>query len=221
MLLSIETIEDLLRSEFRKQVVDQGVQNPVRFLRRWSFLSSQVTRLHGAALARVQIPDIQRLLAEIAYGECGFGNSNKIHSKLLTDLMAYSPEYGAIALGVEPELKQFFEATVANLCQMEQDEAVGFIVGLEAPAYDILKLLRQALVAVDIPEATVLQSEYMVIHNLVEKDHQDSGHEAMQIILDSGCNLRKIHQGGDCAIRFLIAMVGETDQTANSLLDCA
>lgn len=221
MLLSIETIEDLLRSEFRTQVVDRGVQNPIRFLRRWSFLSSQVTRLHGAALARVKIPDIQRLLSEIAYGECGFGNSDKIHSKLLTNLIAHSPDYGAIALGVEPELQQFFEATVDDLCQMEQDEAVGFIVGLEAPAYDILKLLKQALAAVDIPEATILQSEYMVIHDLVEKEHQDSGHAAMQIILDSGCNLRKIHQGGDCAIQFLIRMVGETDQTANLFLDCA
>lgn len=207
--LSIETIEDALRSEFREHVVEPGIKSPAQFLRRWSYLSSQVPRLHGAALARIKIPDIQFLLAEIAYGECGSGNRDKIHSKLLNALIRQSPQAAFIDRSVDPQLAQLFEDAVTALCQMSQDEAIGFIVGLEAPAYDILGLLKHSLIGVDIPADTVLQSEYIVIHEAVEKAHQESGYAAMGIILDSGCDLRKIYQGGEYAIRFLIDMVGE------------
>lgn len=207
--LSIETIEDALRLEFREQVVEPGIKSPAKFLRRWSFLSSQVPRLHGAALARIRIPDIQFLLAEIAYGECGSGNRDKIHSKLLDEVIRRSPMAGSISRSVEPELVQLFEDAVTALCQMSQDEAIGFIVGLEAPAYDILGLLKRSLIGVDIPADAVLQSEYIVIHDAVEKAHQESGYAAMGIVLDSGCDLGRIYKGGDYAIRFLIDMVGE------------
>jgi Iron-containing redox enzyme len=208
MLLSIENIEDILRLEFRKQVVEPGINDAVSFLRRWSYLSSQVTRLHGAALARIHIPEIQYLLAEIVYGECGSGNKNKIHSKLMLELINQSPYAPLITQNVDPFSAEFFEKTVSHLCKMNQDEAIGFIVGLEAPAYDILSLLKQSCVAVNIPETDVLQSEYFVIHNAVEKEHQQSGHEAIEIIMANGCELSKIHKGGDYAINFLITMVG-------------
>lgn len=208
MLLSIENIEDVLRLEFRKQVVEPGINDAVTFLRRWSYLSSQVVRLHGAALARIHIPDIQYLLAEIAYGECGSGNKSKIHSKLLLELINQSPNAQLITQQVDPFLAQFFEHTISHLSQMSQDEAIGFIVGLEAPAYDILHLLKQSFIAVDIPEIDVLQSEYFIIHDAVEKEHQQSGHEAIEIIMANGCQLSKIHKGGDYAINFLITMVG-------------
>lgn len=212
--LSIENIEDALRLEFRKQVIERGIKNSAAFLRRWSYLSSQVPRLHGAAMARIKIPDIQFLLAEIAYGECGSGNHDKIHSKLLDEVIRQSPQAGFMARSVEPDLVQLFEDAVTALCQMDQDEAIGFIVGLEAPAYDILGLLKRSLIDIDIPADTVLQSEYIVIHDAVEKAHQESGHEAMGIILDSGCDLAKIYKGGDYAIQFLINMVGEKRFTA-------
>lgn len=209
MLLSIENIEDTLRSKFCKQVVDKGINDAAKFLQRWLYLSSQVTRLHGAALARISIPDIQYLLAEIAYGECGSGNKDKIHSKLLTNLINKSPFSCFIKQGLDRYFIQLFEETVLELSQMSQDEAIGFIVGLEAPAYQILQLLRQALVDVDISEIDVIMSEYFVIHNAVEKEHQESGHEAMEIIMNSGFDLSKIHKGGDQAINFLIKMVGD------------
>jgi hypothetical protein len=212
--LSIETIEDSLRLEFRKQVVEPGIKGPAKFLQRWSYLSSQVPRLHGAALARIKIPDIQFLLAEIAYGECGSGNREKIHSKLLDEVIRQSPQAAFIARSVEPALEQLFEDAVTALCQMNQDEAIGFIVGLEAPAYDILGLLKHSLIGVDIPADDVLQSEYIVIHDAVEKAHQESGYAAMGIILDAGCDLSKIYKGGEYAIRFLIDMVGEKRFTA-------
>lgn len=215
MVMTTATIESVFEREFRHKVVEAGIKDPVRFLRRWLYLSSQVPRLHGAALARVRIPDIQFLLTEIAYGECGFGNKNKIHCKLLAQLIHQSPYANAIVQTVDPELEQFFEAIVLELSQMSQDEAIGFIVGLEAPAYEILGLLKQTLVAVGIDEAEVLESEYIVIHDAVEKEHQESGHTAMEIILSHGFEMPKIHAGGDAAIRFLIKMVGE-----NKLENC-
>ncbi|MDJ0620527.1 MAG: iron-containing redox enzyme family protein [Calothrix sp. MO_192.B10] len=209
MLLSIENIEDRLRSRFRQQVVDQGINDAVKFLQQWSYLSSQVTRLHGAALARINVPDIQYLLAEIAYGECGSGNKDKIHSKLLTNLINQSPFAYSITQELDTYFVDVFEETVVELSQMSQDEAIGFIVGLEAPAYQILQLLREALLGVGISYIDVLNSEYFVIHNAVEKEHQESGHEAMEIIMNSGFELSKIHKGGDQAINFLIKMIGD------------
>ncbi|HEY9803215.1 MAG TPA: iron-containing redox enzyme family protein [Leptolyngbyaceae cyanobacterium] len=208
MLLSTENLEDTLRSKFNNRVVEQGINDAVKFLQRWLYLSSQVTRLHGAALARVHIPDIQYLLAEIAYGECGSGRKEKIHSKLLTNLINQSPLSYAITQELDTSFVKLFEETVSELCQMSQDEAIGFIVGLEAPAYQILQLLRKALVDVGISEIDVMLSEYFVIHNAVEKEHQESGHEAMEIIMNSGFELSKIHKGGDEAINFLIKMMG-------------
>ncbi|MBO3459986.1 iron-containing redox enzyme family protein [Aetokthonos hydrillicola Thurmond2011] len=208
MLISIENIEDLLRSEFRKQVIAVGIKDAVKFLRQWLYLSSQVARLHGAALARVNSPDIQYLLAEIAYGECGSGNRNKIHSKLLHELINQSPYAKLITQNVDILLNQFFEATVSNLCRMSQDEAIGFIVGLEAPAYDILNMLKKSCMAVNIPEKAVVESEYFIIHDAVEKEHQKAGHEAIEIIMSNRCELSKIHKGGQYAINFLATMVG-------------
>ncbi len=207
MLICIENIEDILRSKFRKQVVDQGIKDAVKFLQQWLYLSSQVTRLHGAALARVQIPDIQYLLAEIAYGECGFGNKDKIHSKLLTNLINQSVFACFITQRLNNSVVHLFEETVIGLSNMSQDEAIGFIVGLEAPAYQILQLLREALVGVGISDIEVLKSEYFVIHYDVEKEHQKSGSEAMDIIMDSGFELSKIYKGGDKAINFLTQMI--------------
>lgn len=209
MLLSRENLEDILRSRFCKQVVEQGINDAVKFLQRWSYLSSQVTRLHGAALARIHIPDIQYLLAEIAYGECGFGNKDKIHSKLLVNLINQSPFSCSITQGLDKIFVQLFEETVMELSHMSQDEAIGFIVGLEAPAYQILQLLQQALLKVGILEKDIIKSEYFVIHNLVEKEHQESGHEAMEMIMNSGFELSQIHKGGDKAINFLIKMIGD------------
>ncbi|MFM2429978.1 MAG: hypothetical protein RLZZ511_1191 [Cyanobacteriota bacterium] len=205
----LEQIENELRQTFAKAVLEPGVQNPVRFLQRWSHLSSQVPRLHGAALARVRIPDIQGLLAEIAHGECGSGDRSQIHSKLLARVIRQSPQAATVLEHYDPALIELFEATVDEVCRMDQDAAIGFIVGLEAPAYDILKLLQAALTGIAIPNAMVMQSDYMVIHEAVEKEHQDSGHEAMEIVLSNGCDLDRIYQGGQVAIRFLIAMVGE------------
>ncbi len=209
MLMSIDTIENGFQLEFRRKVVEPGIKDPIKFLQRWLYLSSQVPRLHGAALARIRIPDIQFLLTEIAYGECGFGDNTKIHCKLLAELMRKSPYATAITQAVSPELEQFLEDTVSELCQMSQDEAIGFIVGLEAPAYEILGLLKQGLVTAGIDEADVLASEYIVIHDAVEKEHQESGHAAMEMILSYGFDLYKIYQGGNTAVRFLIEMVGE------------
>ncbi len=48
-----------------------------------------------------------------------------------------------------------------------------------------------------------------MIHNLVEKEHQESGHEAMEMIMNSGFELSQIHKGGDKAINFLIKMIGD------------
>jgi hypothetical protein len=205
----LEKIEDDLRTVFRQQVVDPGIDDSVRFLRRWSHLSSQVPRLHGASLARVRIPEIQALLAEIAHGECGSGDRDQIHSKLLARLISHSSQANKILNSSDPDLIALFERNVDIVCAMGQDAAIGFIVGLEAPAYDILKLLQKALVDVGIDADVVSNSEYMVIHEAVEKEHQDSGHEAMEIVLKSGCDLAQIAQGGECAIKFLVDMVGE------------
>lgn len=208
MTFSIEAIEDILRTKFRKQVLEPGIQDPVQFLHRWMYLSSQVSRLHGAALARTRIPEIQCLLAEIAFGECGFGNREQIHSKLLLHLMHQSPQAAIITQKVDAGLEQWFEDIILNVSHMTQDEAIGFIVGLEAPAYDILHLLKQALMATGLPEAKVAHSDYMVIHNAVEKDHQESGHAAMEIIFNHGCDVSHIYKGGNEAIQFLIHLVG-------------
>lgn len=208
MLLSLDNIENALRTKFHRQVIDVGIQQPIDFLCRWSYLSSQVTRFHGAALARIKIPDIQSLLAEIAYGECGSGNRNQIHSKLLTKLISLSPSSQAILQGVDVAVSSLLEDTVTSISQMNQDTAIGFIVGLEAPAYEILHLLKTSLISVNIPEDIVVNSEYMLIHDAVEREHQESGHEAMEIVLQSGCNLQDIFRGGDAAIEFLVDMVG-------------
>jgi Iron-containing redox enzyme len=217
MIASLEQIENDLRKMFRSEVVDPGIEDSTRFLKRWSHLSSQVPRLHGAALARVRIPDIQALLAEIAHGECGSGDRAQIHSKLLSALISESPVSNSILNGSDPDLIALFEDTVDTVCAMGQDGAIGFIVGLEAPAYDILKLLQKALVDVQIPTDIVSSSEYMVIHEAVEKEHQDSGHEAMEIVLSNGCSLAQIAKGGECAVKFLIEMVGEKPELSQLL----
>ncbi len=210
MFLTIESIEEVLRASFQQQVVDPGIQNPTAFLQRWFYLSSQVPRLHGAALARVKIPEIQALLAVIAHGECGSGDSSQIHSKLLSHLISQAPCAEAITHHLNLDAVHIFEEAVETLSQMNQDQAIGFIVGLEAPAYEILQLLEHAFVEVGISHSTVLESDYMIIHNAVEKEHQESGFEAMSIVLDSGCNLQDIYMGGETAIRFLVKMVGQT-----------
>lgn len=209
----LEAIALDLKRAFREAVLEPGINDAVRFLQRWSHLSSQVPRLHGAALARVRIPDIQGLLAEIAHGECGSGDRSQIHSKLLESVIANSPIAATVLEHRDPELVNLFETSVDQVCRMDQDAAIGFIVGLEAPAYDILKLLQQALIGIDIPVETVINSPYMVIHEAVEKEHQDSGHEAMEILRSSGCNLDEIAEGGRYAIQFLINMVGEQQRS--------
>ncbi|MEM1172417.1 MAG: iron-containing redox enzyme family protein [Cyanobacteria bacterium P01_H01_bin.35] len=211
MLLSIENIEDILRSKFHQQVVEHEINDAVTFLQRWLYLSNQVTRFHGAALSRIQIPDIQYLLAEIAYGECGSGNKDKIHSKLLINLINQSPFAYSITQRLDKTVVQLFEETISELSQMSQDEAIGFIVGLEAPGYQILELLRQAFIAVGISDTEILNSEYFMIHYTVEQEHQESGHEAMEIIMKSGFELTKIHNGGEKAINFLIRMMNDAN----------
>jgi hypothetical protein len=211
---SLEEIEEQLKQTFQADVVNAGIQDSIRFLKRWSHLSTQVTRLHGAALARTRIPEIQALLAEIAHGECGSGDRQQIHSKLLNQIIQQSPIAAAVTEDLDLSAVQLFEEVVDRVCQMNQDQAIGFVVGLEAPAYDILKLLKQALIGIQIPERDVTASEYMVIHEAVEKEHQDSGHEAMEIVLQSGCDLGQIYEGGAYAIRFLTEMVGEKQMVA-------
>lgn len=206
--MNIQEIEDRLRDKFVAQVIEPGIKDPVKLLRQWSYLSSQVSRLHGAALSRIRIPDIQRLLAEIAYGECGSGDGDQIHSKLFYRVVDMSPSASNIRLGPDESFMSLFEETILELSHMNQDRAIGFIVGLEAPAYQILQLLKEALVDTGTPEEDVIHSEYFVIHEKVEIEHQQSGHEAMEIVMSNGFETGEIYEGGDKAINFLVGMVG-------------
>ncbi|MGD1805026.1 iron-containing redox enzyme family protein [Dapis sp. BLCC M126] len=205
---SIEDVENLLRSKFHKQLTEPGIKNPVKFLQRWSYISTQITRLLGAALSRAHIADVQFLLAEIAYGECGFGNRYKMHSKLMIELINKSPYADAITQRLDTYFLDLFEKTVLELSHMSQEEAIGFIVSLEAPAYQILELLKQTCIAVGISEIDFLNTEYFLIHNAIEKEHQESGNEAMQIILDNGFELSKIYKGGEKGIKFITEFLG-------------
>lgn len=207
-LFSIEDVENALRSKFHKQLIEPGIKNPVKFLQRWSYISTQITRFHGAALSRAQNADVQYLLAEIAYGECGFGNRDKIHCKLMIELMNKSPYADAITQRLDTYWLDLFEKKVLEVSQISLEEAVGFIVSIEAPAYQILELLKQASIAVGISEMDFLNSEYFVIHNAIEKEHQESGNEAMQIIIDNGLELSKIYKGGENGIKFFTEFLG-------------
>lgn len=207
-LKSIEDVEHALQLKFHQQLIEPGIKNPVKFLQRWSYISTQITRFHGAALSRSHLADIQYLLAEIAYGECGFGKRSKIHSKLMIELINKSPYADAITARLDQYFLDLFETTVLELSQMSQEEAIGFIVSLEAPAYQILEVLKQSCLAVGISEMDFLNSEYFLIHNAIEKEHQDSGSEAMQIIVDNGFELSKIYKGGERGIKFCTEFLG-------------
>ncbi|MEM7726449.1 MAG: hypothetical protein AAF208_08765 [Cyanobacteria bacterium P01_A01_bin.45] len=207
-LSSIEDIENALQLKFHKQITEPGIQNPVKFLQRWSYLSTQVTRLAGAALSRAHISDIQYLLAEIAYSECGLGNRDEIHSKLMIELINKSPYADAITQRLDTYFLDLFEETILELSQMSQEEAVGFIVSLEAPAYQILELLKQTSIAVCISEMDFLKSKYFLIHDAMEREHQQSCNESMQVIIDNGLELSKIYKGGEKGIKFLIEFLG-------------
>ncbi len=207
-LSSIEDIENALQLKFYQQVTEPGIKNPVKFLQRWSYLSTQVTRIAGAALSRAHIAEIQYLLAEIAYSECGLGNRDEIHSKLMIELINKSPYADAITQRLDTYFLDLFEETILELSQTSQEEAVGFIVSLEAPAYQILKLLKQTSIAVGIPEMEFLNSKYFVIHDAIEKEHQQSCNESMQVIVDNGLELSKIYKGGEKGIKFLVEFLG-------------
>jgi Iron-containing redox enzyme len=207
-LSSIEDVENALQLKFHKQVTEPGIKNPVKFLQRWSYLSTQVTRFAGAALSRAHIADIQYLLAEIAYSECGLGNREEIHSKLMIELINKSPYADAITERLDTYFLDLFEETILELSQMSQEEAVGFIVSLEAPAYQILELLKQTSIAVDISEMDFLNSKYFLIHDAMEKEHQQSCNESMQVIIDNGLELSQIYKGGEKGIQFLVEFLG-------------
>ncbi|AFY57597.1 hypothetical protein Riv7116_5202 [Rivularia sp. PCC 7116] len=207
-LSSIEDVENALQLKFHKQVTEPGIKNPVKFLQRWSYLSTQVTRLAGAALSRAHLADIQYLLAEIAYSECGLGNKDETHSKLMIELINKSPHADAITQRLDTYFLNLFEETILELSQMSQEEAVGFIVSLEAPAYQILELLKQTSIAVGIFEVDFLNSEYFLIHDAMEKEHQKSCNESMQVVVDNGLELSKIYKGGERGIKFLVEFLG-------------
>lgn len=201
-MLTLEAIENVLSAQIKEQALPKEIKNPKQLLQKWSYFSNQVPRLLGSVLSRVKNPDIHCLFAKTIYGECGSGKKTKVHGRLFTKLTNNSPDLDFIAQSVEPELEQIFEEALAHVSQMSQDESIGFIVGLEAPAYDILDILKKALVLVGVTEEVVTRSEYMLIHEEVEKEHQESGHEAMEIAIKNGSDLNQINQGGKYAVIF-------------------
>lgn len=200
-MLRFEAFKERLDKHIRAHALPTSVDAPVDVLRRWVFLSEQFPRFLGAILSRLSAPSAQCLIAKNINGECGNGVKDEMHSILLSRLVAAA--LGAEQLRFDPgPLQKLIERKLGEIAQMSAGEAIGLLIGLEAPAYDILALLRGCLERVGMDRATLDGAPYMQIHQEVEKVHQDDSMEMAELVREMGCPDAEIVRGGESALEF-------------------
>ena len=196
----LERLEEELCAEIVNNSLPQDLWDPEELLRRWTFFSEQVPRVLGALLSCVRTPAAQCLLAKNIASECGEGEPSRMHSALLHDLIdsVVEPNSG----GDSSNLRVQIDKAISRISGMNEAQAIGFLVGLEAPAYEILDVLRKCLRALGADESTISKSPYLVIHEEIEKTHQDDGRQMAQIVSRLGCDPNDLQNGGQEAVRF-------------------
>ena len=199
--LQFVEFKDRLDAHIRAHAMPQSAVSPVDVLRRWTFLSEQFPRFLGAILARIPSPSAQCLVAKNITGECGNGVKEQMHSLLLANLVrsALGPEQMRFPTG---PFQQVIERKLEEISRMSAGEAIGLLIGLEAPAYDILALLRRSLLEVGMSPQVIDDSPYMRIHQEVEKVHQDDSLATAEMVRELGCPDSEIVRGGDSAVEF-------------------
>lgn len=196
-----EELQKTLDQRIRAHAMPSNVEDPVDVLRRWLFLSREFPRFLGGILARISEPRAQCLVAKNITGECGNGVHDEMHSLLLAQVVISAigadraqMDTGALAVLIERKL--------AEISRMSAGEAIGFLIGLEAPAYDILDLLQSCLARAGMDQAAIERAPYIAIHQAVEKTHQDDSLAMAEVIRSLGCESREIVRGGDSAVDF-------------------
>lgn len=199
-ILDLHKIETQLSQPICEAAIPKDLHDPIGVLSRWHYLSEQFPRFLGAILSRSPLPAAQCLVAKNITGECGGGNFDAMHSKLLAELVgpviAQGPQFDAHGLsGV-------VERSLAEISTMTEGEAIGFLIGLEAPAYEILALLRRSLLQAGVDPSAIDDSVYMTTHQEVEAEHQADSIMMAKVAAELGCDEAEILAGGRRAVAF-------------------
>jgi hypothetical protein len=199
--LQFVEFKDRLDAHIRAHAMPRNNVSPVDVLRRWTFLSEQFPRFLGAILSRISSPSAQCLVAKNIAGECGNGIKEEMHSLLLADMVRSA--LGAEQMRFNPgPLKEVIERKLDEISKMSAGEAIGLLIGLEAPAYDILALLRRSLEQSGMAAQAIDATPYMRIHQEIEKVHQDDSLAMAEMVRELGCPDAEIIKGGDSAVEF-------------------
>lgn len=199
--LNLDRIEISLSRPICEAAIPKTVDDPVDVLFRWKYLSQQFPRFLGAILSRNSLPAAQCLVAKNITGECGSGQYDAMHSKLFAELV--EPVVGEASIAFASlHLESVIERNLGKLGSMSEGESIGFLVGLEAPAYEILALLRRCLVDAGMAASVVEESVYMATHQEVEAEHQQDSLLMAQVATEIGCEEAEILRGGHHAVEF-------------------
>jgi hypothetical protein len=197
----LQKIETQLSKPICDAAIPKRYNSPIDVLSRWKYLSEQFPRFLGAILARSPLPAAQCLVAKNITGECGGGDATAMHSKLLSELV------GPVITGsretfVDRDLSRVVEHSLADIARMDEGQSIGFLIGLEAPAYEILALLRRCLLEAGVEARAIDGSVYMATHQEVEAEHQKDSLLMAQIVSELGCDEAAILAGGRRAVEF-------------------
>ncbi|GEM_PF-4235416 len=199
--LDLDKIETCLSRPICEAAIPKTVNDPIGVLNRWKYLSQQFPRFLGAILSRNSLPAAQCLVAKNITGECGSGQFDAMHSKLFAELV--EPVVCSTRSSFcSTSLEAVIESNLVKLAAMSEGESIGFLIGLEAPAYEILDLLRRCLADVGMESSIVDSSIYMVTHQEVEAEHQQDSLLMAQVAAEIGCEEAEILRGGQHAVEF-------------------
>lgn len=157
-------------------------RSPYDFLIRWGVFSTRVPQILGALLSRLEFPQLQFQLAQNIASECGDTKITEMHSRMLVDLLAKVGITQCALDKISFSSAQEIEDTIEKIVSFTQTKAIGFLIGLEAPAYEVLRLLTQALIAMGMNEEEIRNSPYIAVHEVVEKEHQAEGLRMLDLL---------------------------------------
>ncbi|MCY1058102.1 iron-containing redox enzyme family protein [Nannocystis sp. SCPEA4] len=205
--LDLHKIENQLSKPICEAAIPKQYKDPIDVLNRWRYLSEQFPRFLGAILARSPLPAAQCLVAKNITGECGGGDAAAMHSKLLGELVGPVITRSRETFS-ESHLSRVIEQNLATIATMGEGQSIGFLIGLEAPAYEILALLRRCLLEAGVTAEAIDGSVYMATHQEVEAEHQKDSLLMAQIVAELGCDEAAILEGGHRAVEFWQAWWG-------------
>ncbi|MFY0535211.1 hypothetical protein [Nannocystis pusilla] len=138
-----------------------------------------------------------------------------MHSKLLGELVGPVITRSRETFS-DSQLSRVIEQNLAVIATMGEGQSIGFLIGLEAPAYEILALLRRCLLEAGATAEAIDGSVYMATHQEVEAEHQKDSLLMAQIVAELGCDEAAILEGGHRAVD-LAGVVGRGDPREGQL----